>query len=523
VNQQEIKNLPDSELEEFLSDKDLAIKNPPYHHQKVSLAFTAINNLKRVLFIHGIGTGKTLTALALRNMKQATRTLVACPNSVIKTWKEEIKLHTYLNFCVLKGSAKERIKVLLNTNFDIYIINYEGLKLIGAERNKGKYKLPKNEIISRYNINCFIADECQSLKNSDTIQTKVAVKISESSEYCTFLTGTPIARTVLDMFSIMYTLDLGDTFGDNFYKFRHFFFYQKYKGGFFRGGNDWNPWLPKRLCQVCRRLMDDKVKHLHDKHQMSAQRYLQLFKKPDRSAEDIILDRASTSSLRYDLSECTDLPEKIYEKRIVSMTKEQIEMTGKVIVGLPINKITGQTVQHHTQKLVQITSGFLLKDGEVIHEMSSNPKLDILKSILLEEIDGKVIIYHQYTHESKMITRLLKKLDIKYTVIKQGSDSERAIDDFRKPETSVLVANPKSGGVGLNLQVANITIFFSNGYIGNILRQQSEGRTHRSGQSRSCIFIDIVMEDSIDEVLYRSLMNNEQYIKQVLEYLTKKV
>jgi SNF2 family DNA or RNA helicase len=67
-----------------------------------------------------------------------------------------------------------------------------------------------------------------------------------------------------------------------------------------------------------------------------------------------------------------------------------------------------------------------------------------------------------------------------------------------------LVGNPSTGGYGLTLTRASYVIYFSNSY--NLeVRQQSEDRAHRIGQTRNVVYIDILAEKTIDEMIVSAL------------------
>jgi len=485
-------------------------KTPPFKHQLASIAFALGENLNNVMFLHGIGTGKTKISLDLLYLWNITgRTLVICPNSVIKTWKDEIERHTDFSYIVLKGSREARWYKLTRKHADIWLINYEGLKLIGADKNNGSYRInpayPKS-----FGFECIIIDECHKLKDPNTQFTKISQLFTKWSRYTILMTGTPIGRSVTDLFGQFLVLDNGKTFGTYYGSFlKHYFFKPSpfdYK------------WKPKRLCKVCNELYTNKLNHLQ-MHKLSFEQYEERYPGKEKTSEDVILDIISNKCLRYSRDECVDLPEKIYEVREIEPTPEQISITNKIILGIDIEEIK-TNVEMHTQKLIQITGGFLIKDDYVVYEFQPNPKLNELEDII-EQIEGKFIIYHQYIHESKMIGGLLKDKNIKYEMVNGTvKNKEERIDNFIKNDSCrCLVAHPKTGGEGLNIQVANTSIFYSNAYIGSILREQAEGRTHRTGQKHNCLFIDIVMNGTIDEILYNSLKNKTDYAKAVLNYL----
>jgi len=92
------------------------------------------------------------------------------------------------------------------------------------------------------------------------------------------------------------------------------------------------------------------------------------------------------------------------------------------------------------------------------------------------------------------------------------------LHDFQtNPYTKVLVANSKSGGAGLNLQVANYAIFYESP-VSPIVRQQAERRCHRDGQQHSTVFLyDLYVAHSIEEKILRYLSQGEDLLKAVVD------
>jgi SNF2 family DNA or RNA helicase len=501
------KKLSYDELQKWFENIDFKIK--PYKHQLASMAFTIGENLKRVMFIHRIGTGKTLTALyMLKCWNVQNKILIVCPNSIMdKTWKVEIERSTDYKCNILRGTLGERLKKQ-QSDCQINIINYEGLRALYRKKQDNQFVIDM-EAINKSGYEAIIIDECHRVK-AYSIQTRICQRLTTRARYVIMLTGTPIGRDATDLFYQYWVLDNGRTFGTYYYNFLLTYFFKAYPQDF--------KWTPKRLCHICNKLYNHKKEHLLQ-HKIDIQQYRLKYPEPEHTSETIILNKVKENTITYTQEECVDLPEKIYQVREVEATSEQQELIEKVIANVPIEKLNNTNVEYHLQKILQITGGFLLKDDKILL-LDSNPKLDEFKNII-EEIDGKFIVYHYYIEEGKLITEILKKKGISYAVLNgQVKNKEVEIDKFlNNPKCQVLVAHPKSGGEGLNLQLANIIIYYSNSFIGNILREQSEGRIHRIGQTKPCLYIDLVIANSVDSILLDALKNRENGIQNIIQYL----
>ncbi len=473
------KSLSDYELFELF--KETPFKRKPFRHQLCSIAFALDNN--RVMFLHDIGTGKTLTALYSILMWKTKKTLVVCPTSVVRTWVEEIERYTPFKYELLLGTTKER-KQKLSKQADIYIINYEGLKWLFATKQKikvkgklqNKFVLDWDEI-KKYTFDCVLADEFHRFKDSRTIQTKIAVSLSAKSDYVIMMSGTPIVNNELDIFSEFLVLDSGETFGTNAYKFLNTYFKQDW----------WGNWTIKgeKERQQILSLMEPKV-------------------------------------IRYSKEECVDLPDKTYEVRWVTQSKEQGELTDKILEGIRVDLENGslkpQNALLRTNKLAQITGGFLITNKKM-NKLKTNPKINELEECL-KEIKGKVIVFHQYQEEGRKIEALCKKMKIGFASLRgEIKNKEKEYKKFKEDvNIKVLVSHPLSAGEGLNFQNASTIIFFSNSY-SNVARQQCEGRIYRAGQQNKCTFIDIIMKGTIDERILEAQRGKKDISDSLLSWL----
>jgi len=133
-----------------------------------------------------------------------------------------------------------------------------------------------------------------------------------------------------------------------------------------------------------------------------------------------------------------------------------------------------------------------------------SPKTDALKDIV-EEIaasQSKVIVFSQYVEEGiAKLEALAEPFGVAQVVGGQSKAVRDAeIDRFRSdPETHVLLATIKSGGVGLTLTEASYVVHFDHWW-NPALKWQAEDRVHRLGQQAASINIyEFWMNDTIDE------------------------
>jgi SNF2 family DNA or RNA helicase len=221
----------------------------------------------------------------------------------------------------------------------------------------------------------------------------------------------------------------------------------------------------------------------------------------------------STKKSKHDLmKQCLDIPPKIYEQRKVQLTGKQKEIYNRLRQHA-ITILNDSTVSFNNQlteilRLHQVTNGFVKNDDGVVEEFN-NPKLDELMTVL-EEINGKAIIWANYIHNIEQIAEAIRKEYGKDSVVTMYGatdveDRKNVVDLFQNdPNTKFFIGNPTVGGYGLTLHAASYVIYFSNNY--NLeVRLQSEDRAHRIGQTKNVLYIDIIAEDTVDEKIVSAL------------------
>jgi SNF2 family DNA or RNA helicase len=173
-------------------------------------------------------------------------------------------------------------------------------------------------------------------------------------------------------------------------------------------------------------------------------------------------------------------------------------------------------------KLAQVPGGTIITSDNSIKIFNPNPKLDELVD-LLAQIDEKVVIFHAFTEEGRIIEQVCEGQGWNFCSLRaEVTDKAKEIEKFQEDKNyRIMIAHPSSGGEGLNLQVANIAIFYSLGFIGHLRRDQAEGRIYRSGQNKKCTIIDLIAEDSMDEHLLTVQQEKRDVTEAILRFFER--
>ena len=442
-------------------------KTQPYEHQRVALRKGAT---QRVFgFFMEQGTGKTKVtidnAVYLYNTELLQTVFVLAPNSVYTNWKKEIETHSSADNYIYQHKIDKKFypkKDKLNW----YLMNIE------AFSHKSGYNKGLELIEKRGLETMMVIDESTTIKNRTAKRTKNVIKLGKGVRYKRILTGTPVTKSPLDLWSQFAFLD-EDLLGfKSFYSFR------------------------ARYC-----VMDSRPVGGNRKIEFPLY-YINL-----EQLEDKILPYTH----RVLKKDCLDLPPQIWQRRNVFLSNEQrnayeiLKEHARVVIQDKQSSIHNKLTE--IAKLQQVCSGFLYSDDGKLVELS-NAKLDELLNVI-EEIEGKIIIWATFRYSIQKIEETLqKKYGEKSVVSLYGDTKKRAdvVDNFNSSRGArFLVSNPSVGGYGLTLNASSYQIFFNNSY--NLEeRLQAEARNHRSGQTADKVtYIDLVAIKTIDEFIIKAL------------------
>ena len=228
-------------------------------------------------------------------------------------------------------------------------------------------------------------------------------------------------------------------------------------------------------------------------------------------------------SYRVLKQDCLDLPDKVYTKREIQLTPEQKklyeQMRKEALATLNGKTVTTMTALTQLMRLHQITCGHFAADDGSIQEIKNNRLSELLD--VLEEVEGKVIIWAHYQHDVMNIYKLLEDKYGPGSVVHYYGKTlpeqrDYAIKNFKENDkVRFFVGTPQTGGYGITLVQANTVIYYSNGYDLE-KRMQSEDRAHRIGQKKKVTYVDLIAEDTVDTKIVKSLRKKINIASEVM-------
>ena len=142
-----------------------------------------------------------------------------------------------------------------------------------------------------------------------------------------------------------------------------------------------------------------------------------------------------------------------------------------------------------------------------------NPnKLDAFKD-LLESTQDRLIVFYSFNCELEKLKSICDELGKPVSMV---NGSVKDLTAYEQESDSVTLIQWQSGSMGLNLQKANKTIYFS---LTESAEQwmQAHKRTNRIGQNRPCFYYILKCENSIEELILDCLERGVDFTNDLFE------
>lgn len=329
---------------------------------------------------------------------------------------------------------------------DITYISYESLRLMDKDTKRPRW-WKFTGARNGGQVYDVIADECHALKNPQSKQSKAINEIKQSGGLFIGLTGTPMPNGWIDFAG--YSKLFGFVKGITEFKAR-FCNYVDYKG------------FPELVSYKNIEIMEQQMRQI-----------------------------------------------------VFKLSREQAaELPSRQMIGVNIHLPAKDTKLYYNCKITRKhpNTGELLDNAprllSVLRQSTTNARLDQLVSVVDDTADN-IVVFYNYISERKAILNALSKTGKKILRYdgKMHDLLPRSDEDI---SNVVLVAHYKSASTGLNLQWANVTIYFSPTYSYQEF-EQSIGRTHRNGQTKKCLYYLFNVKNTVDHNIWQCLREKRDF------------
>ena len=400
------------------------------------------------------GTGKTASAIwaadYLMTQGKVNRVLVICPLSIMDSaWRNDLFAFAMHRSVDVAHGSKDKRKKIINSGADFVIINYDGVEVVKDEIANGGFDL-------------FIVDEATHYKNAQTKRWKTLNKLIGDNDWLWMMTGTPAAQSPVDAYGLAKLV---------------------------------NPLSVPRFFGSWRDMVMWKV--------------TQFTWKPKDTSKDTVF-KALQPAIRFTKDECLDLPDMVYTKRFVEMTKQQQQyydmLRKRMVMQVAGEDVTAANAAINLNKLLQISAGAVYTDDGDTVQFDIKNRYQALKEVI-DESSQKILIFVPFKHAIDLLMEKLTRDGVTSEMIRGDVSASKRTDIFARfqhdPDPKVLVIQPQAAAHGVTLTAANTVVWW--GPTSSLeTYAQANARVHRSGQKHKCTVIQLA-GSAAEKRIYRML------------------
>lgn len=475
---------------------DLPGKRKPYSYQR-KCAQVLLQQRKFILALKP-GSGKTLPiVLACDKLIRdgiADRVWVFSEPTIALQWADEAisrdsdlsSIHIWANNprdrkLMLRAAIKRDIKFICQNYYVTSVDQFIPFLL--------EHVTPRDIIV---------LDECHNLKDTTTKRFKGFYRLIKMSgvKYVFATTGTPVSEAIEDFFGQACCID-DSVFGgpSKYYSFKSFYV----------------------------------ITNPNQVHHVIGYRHVPEF-----------MQKAHGLMLRLDDSEMPDLPPLVYEEIKLDMPDKLRKIYDDFVTNEGVLFLTGEkeprikcaNALSLLEKSRQLANGWwyentgeIQDDGIKYDRVTNylfgqdwhNPKLDVLNDLL--KTGTPAIIWYAYVEEARQLQEFLTKKKYHYLSLTRDvsiNKRQEVIDEYMRGGAQILLSHPAIGGAGLNIQRAEINIFFNNQH-SSTKRIQAEARSHRIGVEHKVTIYDIIWKKSVEYAVLRALKAKKEIARMVID------
>jgi len=321
------------------------------------------------------------------------------------------------------------------------------------------YELPYSKLAQEWNKyrGCFVVfDECHYVKNSQSQRGKAALSLAKISTNFVLLSATPSSNGWID--TINYFLMFGFYKNKTQFMKRHAIYETKFFGN-------------KTVKVVSGWKEQDYLKQLYQ-----------------------------SISTKLSKDECLDLPPLVFENVYFKKSKEYEIVRKDRVLETKEGKIAFDTIMKLQHGLRYYANQ---KDKMSYTEM------------LAEGTEENIVIFYYYQQEKNDLIKLLSKSKTIYEVsgkINKLPDRK----EWPNLKNTVTLVQYQAGAAGIELQYANVVIFYTPTYSYQDY-DQALGRCYRNGQTKKVTVYRYITKKSIEEAVYEALAEKKDFTEELFK------
>jgi SNF2 family DNA or RNA helicase len=242
---------------------------------------------------------------------------------------------------------------------------------------------------------------------------------------------------------------------------------------------------------------------------------------PKDSASDTVFN-VLQPAMRFTKADCLDLPDMVYTKREVELTKQQRKyydaLKKHMVMQAAGEEITAVNAAANMNKLLQISCGAIYTDKGDALEFDVKHRYKVLREVI-DESSQKVLIFVPFRHAINILAGKLDSDGISNAIIQGSVSAPHRTEIFKafqnEVEPQVLIIQPAAAAHGVTLTAANTVVWWGpTSSLETYL--QANARVHRAGQEHKCTVVQL-QGSLIERHVYNLLDNKIDIHTQILD------
>lgn len=231
----------------------------------------------------------------------------------------------------------------------------------------------------------------------------------------------------------------------------------------------------------------------------------QVKKVDDWKGKDQLKQLYQSISVKLSKDECLDLPPIIFKDVHFNRSKEYEVIRKNRVLELPNETIAYDNVMK-------------LQHGLRFYANQTN-KLAYTEMIV-ESTEENIVIFYYYQSEKETLIKSMKKLNKKVYEISGKTNELPERTKWDKLKNSVMLVQYQAGAAGIELQYANIVIFYTPTYSFQDY-DQALGRAYRNGQTKKVTVYRYITKRTIEENIYAALSEKKDFTEELFKQYIK--
>ncbi len=199
-----------------------------------------------------------------------------------------------------------------------------------------------------------------------------------------------------------------------------------------------------------------------------------------------------------------ELPEQVKVDVKVPVTREYLKFMRNRIITVEGKELVGDSAL--TKRLY----------ARMLCGQYNKAKLEAFKD-LVDSSDDRFVVFYNFTEELNLMKALIEDRPI--SIINGETKDRTAFDQYGN---AIIFVQYQAGAMGLNLQEANKTIYFTLPQSSELF-DQSHKRTHRIKQKNNCFYYYLMCSDSVEEDILQTLKIRKDYTDELFKNYESKL